>query len=236
MKKITLNEEVSKIREMMGLTESSEAFRAGDLITKAEPINKFRATIRGTGHFGTGFYFFGDKESAQKYAQVTGTDTSSRIISKINLDDYNLAPASLRLHNTLKNINDSAMSNKPTSITTYDISTVSKILGVNSPNQISTENPYKEFAFRNNDQYVLLLKKYTEEEIDKGSNNYMSFEQSQNEKRDIVANEINEKLKSSGNTDTPSTLIMKALGFEGVNAIGTPLDNAQYGTVIYDIK
>jgi hypothetical protein len=29
---------------------------------------------------------------------------------------------------------------------------------------------------------------------------------------------------------------MKALGYEGVNAVGTPLDNSTYGTVIYDVK
>jgi len=36
--------------------------------------------------------------------------------------------------------------------------------------------------------------------------------------------------------DTISTIIMKTLGYEGVNAVGTNLDNAEFGTVIYDIK
>ena len=236
MKKTKLNEELSKIREMMGLTESSEAFRAGDLITKAEPINSFKITIRGTGHFGTGFYFFGDKETAQEYARNTGTENTSRIVSKINLDAYNLAPASLKLHGTLKSINDEAMSNKTPSIRTNDILSVSYVLGVNPPNHINTKNPYKEFAFRNNAEYDLLMTKYTEEEINQGSSSFHDFEYSREEKERILPNEINEKLKSSSNIDTPSTLIMKALGFEGVNAKGTPLDNLRYGTVIYDIN
>ena len=36
--------------------------------------------------------------------------------------------------------------------------------------------------------------------------------------------------------DSISTIVMKAMGYEGVNAVGTDLDNSTYGTVIYDIK
>jgi hypothetical protein len=36
--------------------------------------------------------------------------------------------------------------------------------------------------------------------------------------------------------DSISTVVMKAMGYEGVNAVGTDLDNSTYGTVIYDIK
>lgn len=36
--------------------------------------------------------------------------------------------------------------------------------------------------------------------------------------------------------DSISTIVMKAMGYEGVSAVDTDLDNSTYGTVIYDIK
>ena len=68
-----------------------KVFRAGDLVTKAEPIFKFDGQ-RSTGHFGKGFYFFSNQKDAQAYAKRTGTQTSSRIVSNLELDNYNLAP------------------------------------------------------------------------------------------------------------------------------------------------
>jgi hypothetical protein len=51
-----------------------------------------------------------------------------------------------------------------------------------------------------------------------------------------IAAEATRLYNEEGNIDSASTSIMKALGYEGVNAVGTPLDNSTYGTVIYDVR
>ena len=53
---------------------------------------------------------------------------------------------------------------------------------------------------------------------------------------DRIAENVNKKLSDPANIETPSALIMKGLGFDGINAVGTSLDNTEYGTVIYEIK
>ena len=176
-------------------TRQQKVFRAGNLVDKAETIYKFEGQ-RSTGHFGTGFYFFGKREDAQEYAKRTGTDTASRIVSEVNLDDYNLAPASLALHKDLKDINDEYSSfkflkrNLNSKVSSYEIGIVARTLGIDLPSDLSS--------------------KYAED--------------------------ITKKLRSSSNKESASTLVMKKLGFDGVDATGTELDNAIYGTVVYDIK
>ena len=176
-------------------TRQQKVFRAGDLVDKAETIYKFDGP-RSTGHFGTGFYFFGKKEDAQKYAKRTGTDTTSRIVSEVDLDDYNLAPASIALHKALKNINDEYSSfeflkrNLNSEVRSYEIEKVARTLGIDLPSDLSS--------------------KYAED--------------------------ITKKLRSSNNKESASTIVMKELGFDGVDATGTELDNSTYGTVVYDIK
>jgi hypothetical protein len=51
-----------------------------------------------------------------------------------------------------------------------------------------------------------------------------------------IADEATRLYNQEGNIDSASTSVMKAMGYEGVNAVGTPLDNSTYGTVVYDIK
>jgi hypothetical protein len=51
-----------------------------------------------------------------------------------------------------------------------------------------------------------------------------------------LAQKANEMLNKPGNIDSRSTIVMKLLGYDGVNAVGTPMDKYAYGTVIYDIK
>lgn len=46
------------------LNESDLLYRSGDVIKKSEIANNMTSN-RNTGHFGTGFYFFGNKESAE---------------------------------------------------------------------------------------------------------------------------------------------------------------------------
>jgi hypothetical protein len=77
-------------------------YRAGDLINKAELLKNTKG-IRGTGHFGTGFYFFGSEDSAKKYAEITG----NRQVSKIDLSKYKLLKVTndslgYKLHDELK--------------------------------------------------------------------------------------------------------------------------------------
>jgi len=197
----TTTDEITEITKATGgevnvpTTRQQKVFRAGDLVDKAETIYKFDGP-RSTGHFGTGFYFFGKKEDAQKYAKRTGTDTTSRIVSEVDLDGYNLAPASIALHKALKNINDEYSSfeflkrNLNSEVRSYEIEKVARTLGIDLPSDLSS--------------------KYAED--------------------------ITKKLRSSNNKESASTIVMKELGFDGVDATGTELDNSTYGTVVYDIK
>ena len=58
------NDKVKPKKKYRGEKEEAKpnkGFRAGNLKDKAEEAGKFSATKRSTGHFGTGFYFFGKK-------------------------------------------------------------------------------------------------------------------------------------------------------------------------------
>ena len=209
-----------------------KVFRAGDLTVKAEPITKFELTNRSTGHFGTGFYFFGKRADAETSAKGTGTETSSRIVSEIDLNNYNLAKATLSLHEELKRINDNEFNDKD--ITSFDIERIAKESGL--PIKERQENPYQEFLVRNNREYEALVSKYGEAKTEEMSDKASRIDLDTKAPYEDIANDINKKLKNKENKDTRSTLVMKALGFEGVDATGTDLDNSTYGTVVYDIN
>lgn len=77
----------------------SYGWRIGDLKHKPERLHNFRGG-RGTGHFGTGFYFTGFKPNEE-------TDKHKRGIFKIDFNDYNLLKvpsnnSGLELHKCLK--------------------------------------------------------------------------------------------------------------------------------------
>ena len=93
----------------------SYGYRAGDLDRKAETLANFRGG-RGTGHFGTGFYFFGSEEQAKNYAKPISvrygmeSDEPSRPISKVDFSKYKLFKIynfefGLKFHDILKEIN-----------------------------------------------------------------------------------------------------------------------------------
>jgi len=95
--------------------EQSYGYRAGDLIRKAETLSNFRGG-RGTGHFGTGFYFFGSEKQAKNYAKPISarygmeTDEPDRPISKVDFNKYVLFKIrsfefGLKFHDILKEIN-----------------------------------------------------------------------------------------------------------------------------------
>jgi hypothetical protein len=211
-----------------------KVFRAGDLITKPEQIGKFEGGDRSTGHFGTGFYFFGKKDDAVKRSKKEGGN--DRVVSELDISDYNLAKGTLKLHDKLKDINNNLIKAGKIvkDINPSDIIAVANILGIQV--ESSEQNPYKKFDIRNNKQYDALVKELGKDVVDKGMDNLLNFEQKQEQKVNELAKGINSKLNSKGNIDTPSTLVMKALGFEGVNSTGTDLDTGIYGTVVYDIK
>ena len=100
----------------------------------------------------------------------------------------------------------------------------------------SGKNPYEKFSVKNHRQYQKLLDEgYSDKEIQQGGDKYDSWREDNN-KAQKIADSVNEKLKDKNNKDSASTLVMKELGFEGVDSRGTDLDNGIYGSVIYDVK
>jgi len=180
------------------LDRQQRVFRSGDLENKAEPRWMFQSG-RGTGHFGTGFYFFGTKEQADEY--------DARDVSEIDIDKYNLAKATKKLHDALKDIN-----------TQY-----------NEYYEVEAINELKKQPLRQ------AVPTFFIEEVAKAAGMGVISEA----ELEAAATEVTKALTKDGNPafgDSVSTLVMKALGFEGVNAVGTRMDNSTYGTVIYDIK
>lgn len=180
------------------LDRQQRVFRSGDLENKAEPRWMFQSG-RGTGHFGTGFYFFGTKEQADEY--------DARDVSEIDIDKYNLAKATKKLHDALKDIN-----------TQY-----------NEYYEVEAINELKKEPFRQ------AVPAFFIEEVAKAAGMGVISEA----ELEAAATEVTKALTKDGNPafgDSVSTLVMKALGFEGVNAVGTRMDNSTYGTVIYDLK
>jgi hypothetical protein len=84
------------------LLRENFGYRAGDLINKAEKLRNTKG-VRGTGHFGTGFYFFGDEIVANDYAKITGNREVNTIdLSKYNLLKINNDDLGYKLHDELK--------------------------------------------------------------------------------------------------------------------------------------
>lgn len=88
----------------MPLREEDWGYRAGDITgNPPETLANFGGG-RGTGHFGTGFYFFGSEEQAKSYSKpldkrVSNSDdnTINRPINKVDFSKYNL----LRVKNNI---------------------------------------------------------------------------------------------------------------------------------------
>ena len=81
-------------------------YRAGNLVDKAELLRNTKGS-RGTGHFGTGFYFFGDENVAKEYAKGSNRERKDRVLSTIDLSKYNLLRVTddelgYKLHDELK--------------------------------------------------------------------------------------------------------------------------------------
>ena len=175
-------------------------YRSGDLVNKAETKGKFEGGDRSTGHFGTGFYFFGTKDKADQY---DGRDTNP-----IDLSGYNLAKGTIELHDALKDINNLSIGrNKNEQDLKYKIESLLNYLGKSEVLPIGRNSSDQE------------LEAYTKSVTE------------QDQKIQSIISEINKS-----DVDSPSTVVMKALGFDGIDSRGTELDNAQYGSVIYSLK
>ena len=194
-------------------------YRSGAVDSKAESRGRMDGG-RSTGHFGTGAYFFGDRESAEKY--------DKRDVTAVDISGYNLAPATYSLHDALAFANfkgGRAMFNdQPHTIGVDEVRLVeaaNKIESKRGGMQISRDDNGRGIPFR--DMFDVVFDKY-----------YRMMLPSAEAKR--IAAEATRLYNEPGNIDSVSTSIMKALGYEGVNAVGTPLDNSTYGTVIYDVR
>jgi hypothetical protein len=192
---VTGIEESMEPRKQLGV-----GYRSGDLINKAEQKGKFEAGNRGTGHFGTGFYFFGTKKQADEY--------DNRETSSINLDGYNLAKGTMELHSLLKDVNNYSVRN-------------------NDRLSYGIKNIIEYFNKVNGLKNISISRDATQKEFE----DYIKEENEQNKKIKLLIDKIN-----SSTIDSPSTIVMKSLGFEGVDSRGTDMDNSQYGSVVYSAK
>jgi hypothetical protein len=198
------------------LLRENFGYRAGDLVNKAERKSMFGNTKRSTGHFGTGFYFFGNEGDAKEYGRVTG----DRGVSVINLDGYNLAKGTYELHDLLSDVNTSTSDD----YLELSIKQVLVYFGklkkeVNNYRHIRNSNDYNNLSDQDKIAY------------DNEMNNNISIHYANKN----MINNIIDKIHSNGG-DSPSTTLMKSIGFDGVDVRGTELDNSRYGSVVYDIK
>ena len=209
----------SHIKKLLRESIDNFGYRAGDLNVKAEPKSNMSHSNRHTGHFGTGFYFFGDRDTAKEYAKITG----DRGISVIDLSGYNLVKGTKELHDMLKGVNDSYFSNDFKDLSYY----ISRVL-----NKYGKLTPHKvEFAHvRNSSDY----NKLSDDEINK-YNDEMDYNLRIDSDNEQILDNIIDLMRKDEN-NSPSTVLMKHIGFDGVDSRFTELDNARYGSIIYDIK
>ena len=190
---------------------AQRVFRAGDLTRKAETQHRMRFG-RSTGHFGTGFYFIGTRAAAEAYAQL---DLTSRVVTSIDLEnDDPKSPDFGKPNYTL------ALATRPL----HDA-----LRRLNDGNR-EAMFPDGDMRFR---EYMFdILRPLA---VVKGEARVSTVDSKTAAQR---AQEIYDSQKELPylERESISTIALKALGFEGVNAIGTDLDNFQFGTVIFDIK
>lgn len=222
------------IRKLLRESLLTEAFgyRAGNLIDKPEHKSNFSDGGRGTGHFGSGFYFFGSKEQAEKYGKGSNREGKDRVMHIVDFSMYNLAKGTYDLHTLLKYVNDSAIGYQKND---NDLKRAIKQVLDYFNFDMGLEPNYKSrFNVRNQRDYDALtpdeLKQYeldTDREMEINTRNRDKLKNIE----DNIINAIH-----SNHDESPSTVLMKYIGFEGVEVIGTELDNSTFGSVIYDIK
>jgi len=229
---ISMKEVIKKLLRESLLTEHDFGYRAGNLIDKPEHKLKFSDGGRGTGHFGTGFYFFGSKEQAEKYGKGKDREGKDRVTHIVDFSMYKLAKGTHELHNLLKYVNDSAVGyQKDDDNLRHAIKRVLNYFNFD----MGLEPEYKsKFNIRNQRDYDALtpdeLKQY---ELD--TNRYLEIKTINRDKLKNIEDDIINYIHNN-HDESPSTVLMKYIGYEGIDVRGTDLDNAVYGSVIYDIK
>jgi hypothetical protein len=201
---------------------------------------------RSTGHFGTGFYFFGDERDARNFAKQTNRPDQ---VSAVDLEAYNLAPASRELHDALREINGNASTDEriarihsregEVGLQQY----IESVIGDEGKQYVQEridhfldKGPTKTFTADEVQIAHLGIKKlptdrFRLERLYPYTGDMLSQAEAQR-----IADEATRLYNQEGNIDSASTSVMKAMGYEGVNAVRTRLDNSTYGTVVYDIK
>ena len=223
-----LNEDISRIREVMGLEEATYNYHAGDLgadltnLDKHGSDNIFRMQGRGTGHFGSGIYFstyrLRDKaDFDSEYGQYSNyRDNNPNLIQvknrvyRIDFDIYkNLYRVNSNKHGellftTMRELNNIFYSyvHGTTDLSRWYL----KLL--NNFHHLSLKLPkYREFI-----KMMEVAKSDYNARFDKNS--------------------VNEVSAASF-----STRMMEWNGYNGVNVSGIyDWDNLQHGSVIYDIN
>lgn len=211
---------------------------------------------RGTGHFGTGTYFFGREDSAG--AKDYSAKRKKHIIS---FDEYNLyKPASkedgMSLHQTLKNINDISLTKD------IDSHVIEKALRGELNHEAIEDIVFRKYPaegidFSNPDNPVVInrakdmnaleasLERFARKTNDAKKEIAMRFGLSEADAvkkiKELITygNTVLAKTQQGESTksDSPSTKLMKDQGYEGVDVRHIKgLDNSEYGSVIYDIR
>ena len=184
----------------------------------------------GTGHFGTGEYFFGGKDAAKSYKkdrQVTEIDVTGKNLfrpeeytsstAKIPGEKKGDPPtpmkisqreAGIELHDVLKAINSRAQGGRTPGLTIDKIVTQLNDIGVK--------------VTKKDVQRIILE---TKKDI-KAFNEKYNF----NERKKITSD-------PNINIESASTRVMRKAGYDGIDVRGIKgLDNASYGSVIYPEK
>ena len=203
--------------EPSGVSEQRTiVYRSGDLVNKGEPRTEAESG-RSTGHFGTGFYFYGDKSTAESDAE-----SRNRPVTELDITDYNLAPASYFLHAALQEVNKRAARTEGRHVITPEEVQYAQVAVEQGPS-------FRDFYYMDD-----ALRIYKDQLLDTGTAQRIAAEATRRYNEE--AGTQTDRFGRGEFLDSASTAVMKALGYEGVNAVGTELDNYTYGTVIYDVK
>lgn len=192
-------------------------YHAGDL-GKSEHFVNHQSGTRGTGHFGTGTYFVGDK------GKLACAGYKDRPVEEIDTSGYNLlkiksADSGFRLHDSLKYINNKAW--RQALEDDIDMDALNKACWPLS----------------------VLLYSHIRKDEDYGISDIRAFNETVVSKAVGLLEEYAGYVKANGghvtssDRNTISTELLKSFGIEGIDARGVPeLDNTEFGSVVFDIR
>ena len=215
-KRIVLTErQVREIFESVG--NGDIGYHAGDL-GKAEYFVNYQSGTRGTGHFGTGTYFVGNKD------KLSGVGYKDRPVKEFDTSDYNLlkinsSDSGFRLHDALKYINNKAW--REALEGNIDMDSLSKACWPLSVLLYS-------HMHRNEDYEIADIRNFNKSVVSKAVDILEEYSDYAKKNGGVV---------TSSDRNTISTELMKSFGIAGIDVRNVPeLDNTEYGSVIYDMK